>query len=62
MDMLTLVADARSVITLISLLTFLGIVVWAYSGRRKQDFDEAAMLPFADEERLNTKEQEPRHG
>lgn len=31
------------------LITFLGLVFWAYSGKRKKDFDEAANLPFADE-------------
>ena len=36
----------RSVVTLISLLVFIGIVVWACSRRRKSDFDEAAQLPF----------------
>jgi cytochrome c oxidase cbb3-type subunit 4 len=44
------------------MLTFIGIVVWAYSARRKSDFDEAALLPFADEETMNTKEQERHHG
>ncbi len=62
MDFLQIVSDARSVVTLICLMTFIGIVIWAYSSRRTQDFEEAAMLPFADEEQLNTKEQEPRHG
>jgi cytochrome c oxidase cbb3-type subunit 4 len=65
MDLMTLISDARSVITLLCLLTFLGIIVWAYSSRRKSDFDEAAMLPFADDEmntQLNTQAQEPRHG
>ncbi len=62
MDLLSMISDARSVVTLISMMTFIGIVVWAYSARRKQDFEEAAMLPFADEEQPNTKEQEPRHG
>jgi cytochrome c oxidase cbb3-type subunit 4 len=37
-------------------------VVWAYSARRKSDFDEAAMLPFADEESITSKEQERHHG
>lgn len=41
--------DARSVITVVSFITFLGIIFWACSGRRKADFDEAANLPFADE-------------
>ena len=62
MDLLEIVSDARSLVTLICMVTFIGIVIWAYSARRKSDFDEAAMLPFADEEPLNTKEQEPRHG
>ena len=31
-------------------LTFLGIVAWAWSSRRKTDFDEAARLPFLDDE------------
>ncbi len=61
MDFTTLLTDARSLITLLSLLTFLGIVFWTYVAHRKQDFDEAAMLPFADED-TNTMKQEPGHG
>ncbi len=65
MDIQSLVSDARSVITLLCMLTFLGIIAWAYSARRKNDFEEAAMLPFADEDmntQLKTQAQEPRHG
>lgn len=62
MALLDLIADMRSAVTIISMLTFIGIVLWAYSARRKNDFDEAAMLPFADDNELNYKEQEPRHG
>ena len=40
----------RSIITALSLLAFVGIVFWAYSSRRKAQFDEAANLPFADED------------
>lgn len=36
----------RSLATVASLLTFIGIVVWAYSRRNAADFDEAAQLPF----------------
>ncbi len=61
MDFTTLLTDARSLITLLSLLTFLGIVFWTYVAHRKQDFDEAAMLPFADED-TNTMKQERGHG
>ena len=62
MSMIELISDARSIVTVICMLTFIGIVVWAYSARRKSDFDEAAMLPFADEETMNIKEQERHHG
>ena len=61
MNLLQIVSDARSIVTLVCMVTFIAIVIWAYSSRRTQDFEEAAMLPFADEEQL-TKEQEPRHG
>lgn len=39
----------RSIVTVLALLGFLAIVAWAWSGRNKQAFDEAAQLPFADE-------------
>ena len=42
--------DARSLVTLASFISFIGIVWWAYSGRRKSSFDEAAQLPFADDD------------
>ena len=32
------------------LVIFIGIVVWAWSGKRKRDFDEAAHIPLEDEE------------
>lgn len=41
--------DLRSAVTVISLLTFLGIVAWAWSRRNQDRFDEAARLPFEDE-------------
>ena len=43
--------DIRAWHTVILLISFVGIVIWAYSKRRKSDFDEAANLPFADQER-----------
>ena len=33
--------------TVLSFAVFLGIVVWAYSRRRRHAFDEAANAPFA---------------
>lgn len=43
------VNDLRIVVTLMSFAAFIGIVVWAWSARNRKPFDEAAMLPFADE-------------
>lgn len=34
--------------TVILLVIFLGIVAWAWSGKRKKSFDEAARLPLDD--------------
>ena len=33
--------------TVLSFLSFLGIVAWAYSGHRRAAFEEAANAPFA---------------
>jgi cytochrome c oxidase cbb3-type subunit 4 len=35
--------------TVLLLVIFIAIVIWAYSSRRKKDFDEAARLPFSGE-------------
>ena len=39
----------RGLATLFALIAFLAMVIWAYSGKRRKDFDEAASLPFADD-------------
>jgi len=38
--------DWRTLVTVAAFICFVGIVLWAYSHRRKRDFDEAARLPF----------------
>jgi cbb3-type cytochrome oxidase subunit 3 len=43
-----MISFLQSFWTIVVMVTFLGIVVWAYSGKRKADFDEAARLPFDD--------------
>lgn len=40
----------RGVITLLLFISFLGLCVWAYSRKRETAFNEAANLPFADED------------
>lgn len=42
--------DLRGFSTAFLMLAFLGLCFWAYSSKRKKSFDEAANLPFADEE------------
>ncbi len=32
------------------MIAFFGVCIWAYSKKRKSDFDEAANLPFADDD------------
>jgi len=36
------------IFTAVLLVMYLGIVLWAYSGRRRADFAAAAQLPLAD--------------
>jgi len=36
----------RAVATVASFVLFIGIMVWAYSKRRTEEFSEAANLPF----------------
>ncbi|GIU25138.1 MULTISPECIES: cbb3-type cytochrome c oxidase subunit 3 [unclassified Shewanella] len=40
----------RGIITIVVMVTFIGIFAWAYSSRRKQQFDDAANLVFSDDE------------
>jgi cytochrome c oxidase cbb3-type subunit 4 len=40
----------RSIATVAALVSFVGIWVWAWSGKHKKDFDEAARLPFEGDE------------
>ena len=40
--------DFRSWHTVVMLIIFVGIIIWAYSKKRKPSFDEAAHLPFED--------------
>ncbi len=51
--------DLRGITTLIVMVAFIGVCIWAYSSKRKSRFDEASQLPFSDEETPeNNKSQE----
>ena len=39
----------RGIGTAVVFIAFIGVVLWAYSKKRKSSFDEAANLPFADD-------------
>lgn len=47
------VNDMRALSTLLAFIAFIGIVWWAYRRRSQKGFDEAARLPFADDEQHN---------
>ncbi len=42
--------DVRSILTVLAFVSFVAICVWAYSKSAKKGFDEAAQLPFTDDE------------
>ncbi|MCL2919336.1 cbb3-type cytochrome oxidase subunit 3 [Shewanella litorisediminis] len=46
----------HGIVTVVVMLTFVGIFAWAYSSRRKKSFDEAANLVFSDEETKGMKD------
>ena len=39
----------RAISTLLVFIAFTGICIWAFSDKRKADFEAAALLPFSDE-------------
>ncbi|UJF23539.1 cbb3-type cytochrome oxidase subunit 3 [Shewanella sp. OMA3-2] len=41
----------QGILTIIVMVTFVGIFFWAYSKHSKSKFDEAANLVFADDEK-----------
>jgi cytochrome c oxidase cbb3-type subunit 4 len=43
------VNDLRSIVTVVTVVIFVGIVWWAYSGHRKAAYEEAARLPLDDD-------------
>lgn len=41
--------DFRSLFTVLTFLSFVAIVIWAWSGRRREEFDEAARMVLDDD-------------
>ncbi|WP_028305058.1 CcoQ/FixQ family Cbb3-type cytochrome c oxidase assembly chaperone [Oceanospirillum maris] len=48
------ITDLRGISAIMVMVGFMGLVFWAYSKRQKASFDEAANLPFADEDSHNS--------
>lgn len=42
--------------TIMVMVFFLGVVVWAWGKKRKKEFDDAAMIPFREDNDENIKE------
>ncbi len=43
------VNTVRAIFTVLALLAFVGVVVWAYSSKNKDRFEQDALLPFAED-------------
>jgi cytochrome c oxidase cbb3-type subunit IV len=43
------IGTVRGLITVALLIAFIALVFWAYSKRRKADFDELARMPLEDD-------------
>lgn len=41
--------DLRALFTVVLFVVFIGIWIWAWSGKRRPAFEEAARLPLEDE-------------
>ncbi len=44
------VNNLRSAVTVITFILFIGIVMWSLSKRRTAEFEEAALLPFGQDD------------
>jgi cytochrome c oxidase cbb3-type subunit 4 len=47
------VGTMRGLFTVLVMVAFIALVVWAYSRRRKAHFDEMAQMPLEEDRRTN---------
>lgn len=50
--------DFRGLLTAILLFSFVGLWIWAWSSRRKAEFDASAQLPLEEDNGMSSLEQE----
>ncbi len=43
------IGTIRGLGTVVVMVAFIGLALWVYSPRRKAEFDDATLLPFADD-------------
>jgi len=48
----------RGLLTAVIFFAFIGICVWAYSSRRKADFDAQAALPLEEDTYMNNERED----
>jgi len=48
--------DIMSAWTVVALVLFVAIVIWAWSGKRRQSFEEAARIPLENDDETITPE------
>ncbi|HEY6897918.1 MAG TPA: cbb3-type cytochrome c oxidase subunit 3 [Rhodocyclaceae bacterium] len=52
--------DLRAIFTVITFFMFVGIVWWAYSGRRTKAYEEASRMPLDDDSPVIPESQGPK--
>ena len=50
--------DVRGLLTAVLLFSFIALWIWAWSSRRKADFDAQAKLPLEEDRTMSNSEQE----
>ncbi len=53
-----IVALIQSIWTIVVMVIFFGVLLWAFSRKRKSEFDEAARLPLDDDDSVEKKYKE----
>lgn len=44
------IGTIQSIWTIVVMVIFVGIIIWAWSGKRRKSFDEASRIPLDDDE------------
>lgn len=50
-----------SIWTVIVFVFFIGVVIWAMSSKRKKEFDEASLIPFKEDDKPQSNNQQEKN-